>query len=220
MGISRLPLLRQEKLYLVTSPSEELLAIVEAALQGGLRLVQYRAKSMTDQLRLQEAQALRSLCTQYQALFIVNDRIDLALAVGADGVHLGQDDFPVDVARQLLGSHRIIGRSTTNPQELQQAIQEKVDYIGVGPVYATPTKTDKTVAGLEYVRYAAKHAPMPWYCIGGIDVSNIPAVLKAGGDRVAVVRAIMEAADPQQAVQALNRMLRNGLNGETEEADE
>jgi thiamine-phosphate pyrophosphorylase len=87
-------------------------------------------------------------------------------------------------------------------------------------VYATPTKTDKTVAGLEYVRYAAKHAPMPWYCIGGIDVSNIPAVLKAGGDRVAVVRAIMEAADPQQAVQALNRMLRNGLNGETEEADE
>lgn len=203
----RRQILQQTRLYLVTSPSENLIPTVEAALRGGLQLVQYRAKSADDQSRFQEVRALRSLCIQYKALLIVNDRVDLALAVEADGVHLGQDDLPIDVARRLLGRQCLIGRSTTNPEELERAITEEVDYIGVGPVYATPTKTDKAVAGLEYVRYAAKTAPMPWFCIGGIDGSNISAVRAAGGERVAVVRAIMEAADPTRAVQQLNALL-------------
>lgn len=203
----RRQILQRARLYLVTSPSDNLIPTVEAALRGGLKLVQYRAKSADDRSRFQEVQALRSLCTQYGALFIVNDRVDLALAVEADGVHLGQEDLPVKVARRLLGGQRLIGRSTTNPEELERAISEEVDYIGVGPVYATPTKTDKAVAGLDYVNYAAKTAPMPWFCIGGIDGSNIPEVRAAGGDRVAVVRAIMEAADPMGAVQKLNGLL-------------
>ncbi len=199
----KVQLLQQTKLYLVTSPVEALSATVEAALRGGIQLVQYRDKDPDDPIRLSRAMVLRSLCRQYQALFIVNDRIDIALAVDADGVHLGQEDFPVDVARRLLGSQKMIGRSTTNPAELARAMEEGVDYIGVGPVYATPTKTDKAVAGLDYVRYAAAHAKVPWFAIGGIDSQNLSQVMEAGAERVAVVRAIMQADDPAGATKAL-----------------
>jgi thiamine-phosphate pyrophosphorylase len=199
--------LQQAKLYLVTSPVEALGETVEAALKGGVKLVQYRDKDPDDPTRLSRAMMLRSLCQKYQALFIVNDRVDFALAVDADGVHLGQQDLPVEVARRLLGPHRIIGRSTTNPEELARAMQEGVDYIGVGPVHATPTKPGKAVAGLEYVRYAAAHSKVPWYAIGGIDAQNISDAIEAGAERVAVVRAIMDATHPVQATQNLLRQL-------------
>ena len=200
---NRLQRMKQAKLYLVTTPVDRLNETVEAALKGGVRLVQYRDKDAEDPVRYERARALRSLCHQYDALFIVNDRVDLALAVDADGVHLGQQDLPVMAARQLLGSHRIIGRSTTNPEELARALQEGVDYIGVGPVYATPTKADKAVAGLAYVRYAAEHSTLPWFAIGGIDGQNLPEVIGAGAQRVAIVRAIMKAKDPAQAAQRI-----------------
>jgi thiamine-phosphate pyrophosphorylase len=203
LGQNPLQRLKQVKLYLVTTNVDNLNETVEAALQGGVRLVQYRDKDADDPVRYERAKALRSLCHQYNALFIVNDRVDLALAVDADGVHLGQQDLPVAVARQLLGAHRMIGRSTTNPEELTRALQEGVDYIGVGPAYATPTKTDKAVAGLEYLRYAAVHATLPWFAIGGIDGQNLSEVVAAGAARVAIVRAIMKAEDPAQAAQRI-----------------
>ncbi|MEB3338784.1 MAG: thiamine phosphate synthase [Leptolyngbyaceae bacterium] len=190
-------------LYLVTSPAENLLGIVESALQGGLSLVQYRDKTTEDGLRFSTAEKLCRLCHDYNALFIVNDRVDLALAVNADGVHLGQQDLPIEVARQLLGSQRLIGRSTTNPDEMQRALQEGADYIGVGPVYATPTKAGKAPAGLEYVRYAAEHATVPWFAIGGIDADNLNQVLEAGAERVAIVRALMHADQPTPLTQHL-----------------
>jgi len=193
--------LMRSQLYLVTSPSEQLFAIVEAALQGGLTLVQYRDKTADDTVKLTQAQKLRQLCHHYGALFIMNDRVDLALAVEADGVHLGQHDIPLALARQLLGSQRLIGRSTTNPEEMQRAIQEGADYIGVGPVYETPTKAGKAAAGLEFVRYAVEHASVPWFTIGGIDMNNLNDVLKSGAERVAVVRAIMEAEQPTLVTQ-------------------
>ncbi|MFP4007815.1 MAG: thiamine phosphate synthase [Spirulinaceae cyanobacterium] len=193
--------LKQALLYLVTTPSERLLETVEAALQGGLSLVQYRSKEADDRLRYAEAQALCQLCHKYNALFLVNDRIDIAIAVDADGVHLGQQDAPIALARELLGQERIIGRSTTNATEMQNAIAEGADYIGVGPVYATPTKEGKKPAGLEYVQYAAQNCPIPWYCIGGIDPKNVQEVLGAGGDRVAVVRAVMQAEQPTLVTQ-------------------
>ncbi|MBF2022653.1 MAG: thiamine phosphate synthase [Hydrococcus sp. C42_A2020_068] len=193
--------LKDARLYLVTSPSEQLFSIVEAALKGGLTLVQYRDKNTDDIIRLANAQKLRQLCRDYGALLIINDRVDLALAVDADGVHLGQQDLPIAVARQILGPQRIIGRSTTNPQEMEQAIAQGADYIGVGPVYETPTKAGKAAAGLEYVRHAVKHAPIPWFAIGGIDLSNVKDVIDAGAERVAVVRAIMQAEDPARATQ-------------------
>lgn len=201
LAFRRHRLLNQAPLYLVTSSSEQLFLNVEAALQGGLTLVQYREKKADDLMRLSHAQKLRQMCYHYGALFIINDRVDLALAVDADGVHLGQQDLPIAIARQLLGPDRVIGRSTTNSDEMQRAIAEGADYIGVGPVYETPTKAGKAAAGLEYVQYAAKNAPIPWFAIGGIDPNNINEVINAGAQRVAIVRAIMEAEQPTLVTQ-------------------
>lgn len=201
LGYQRHQLLLTSRLYLVTSKSEKLLETVEAALKGGLTLLQYREKTADDTVRLEQAKKLRQLCHAYNALFIINDRVDLALAVDADGVHLGQQDMPIAIARQLLGSQRLIGRSTTNSQEMQGAIAEGADYIGVGPVYETPTKVGKAAAGLEYVSYAAKNCPIPWFAIGGIDPNNINDVLDCGAERVAVVRSLMEAEQPTLVTQ-------------------
>ncbi|NRB09009.1 MAG: thiamine phosphate synthase [Richelia sp.] len=203
MGYQRHQLLLRSHLYLVTCPSENFLTTVEAALKGGLTLVQYREKDADDKIRLEQARKLRQLCQTYGALFIINDRVDLALAVDADGVHLGQQDMPIAMARQLIGTQRLIGRSTTNSQEMQEAITQGADYIGVGPVYETPTKVGKAAAGLDYVNYATKNSPIPWFAIGGIDANNINDVIDAGASRVAVVRAVMQAEQATLVTQYL-----------------
>ena len=217
LAYRRRQLLTSAKLYLVTSPSPDLLPRVEAALQGGLTLVQYRDKQANDTDRLEIARQMCQLCHNYGALFILNDRVDLALAVDADGVHLGQQDVSIALARQILGSQRIVGKSTTNPSEMAQAIKEGADYIGVGPVYETPTKAGKAATGLEYVQHAAKNATVPWFAIGGIDNTNIDDVLQAGAPAVAIVRAIMNSDTPTQAVQSclgiLNRVPQLGARG-------
>ena len=199
--LERLQKLERSLLYLVTSPVDLLLETVEAALKGGLTLVQYRDKTTDDQVRLTRAEKLNQLCQQYDALFIINDRPDLALAVGADGVHLGQEDLPIAVARRILGDQAIIGRSTHCADDLHRAIAEGADYVGVGPVYATPTKAGRSAAGLDYVRYAAEHSSLPWFAIGGINTENLPEVIAAGAERVSVVRAIMEAENPTLSTQ-------------------
>jgi thiamine-phosphate pyrophosphorylase len=201
MAHDRQQRLKQARLYLITTPSHQLFAAVAAALKAGVTLVQYRDKEADDLTRLQNAQKLCQLCHDHNALFIVNDRVDLALAVDADGVHLGQQDIPLELARQLLGPSKLIGRSTTNLDQLNRAMAEGADYIGVGPVYATPTKPGRMAAGLEYVEAAASRAPIPWFAIGGIDASNLTEVLAAGATRVAIVRAIMQADDPRIATQ-------------------
>ena len=194
--------------YLVTAPVPGLslsdwLGVIESALKGGIAIVQYREKTADDEERLKVARQMRSLCHQYGALFIVNDRIDIAAAAAADGVHLGQHDLPMDVARSMLGPDKIIGRSTTNPTELKRALDEKADYIGVGPVHETPTKPGKSASGNEYVRYAAQHATMPWFTIGGLNADNLGPTLAAGATRVAVVRALMQADDPTEIARSL-----------------
>jgi thiamine-phosphate pyrophosphorylase len=203
----RLQKLRQARLYLVTMPSDNLLATVEAALEGGLTLVQYRDKEREDRDRLEMAAALCNLCHKYDALFLVNDRPDIALAVGADGVHVGQHDLPVKAVRSILGRGYIIGQSTTNPEELQLALDADADYIGVGPVYATPTKPGKAAAGLEYVGYVAKQVSIPWFAIGGIDGENLPEVIRAGASRVAVVRSLIQADRPKSVAQYMLSLL-------------
>jgi len=212
----RRELLQQCQLYLVTSPVANLEAVVAAALGAGVRLVQYRAKAdapagdapaggpaITDQQRLADARALRELCARHGALFLVNDRLDLALAVDADGVHLGQDDLPPAIARSLLGPDRLIGRSTNRIEQLHQAVADGCDYVGVGPVNATPTKPGRDPVGLEYVRQAAAASPIPFFAIGGIDATTLDGAVAAGASRVAVVRAITHAADPGAASAAL-----------------
>lgn len=212
----RRELLQQCQLYLVTSPVANLEAVVAAALEAGVRLVQYRAKGdapagdaaaggppITDQQRLADARALRELCARHGALFLVNDRLDLALAVDADGVHLGQDDLPPAIARSLLGPDRLIGRSTNRLEQLHQAVADGCDYVGVGPVNATPTKPGRDPVGLDYVRQAAAVSPIPFFAIGGIDATTLDGALAAGASRVAVVRAITQAADAGAASAAL-----------------
>ncbi len=204
--------LMQAPLYLVSSPIENWLTVVEKALIGGVSLIQYRNKDATDGQMLQDILALKALCDQYGSLMLVNDRVDLALLANADGVHLGQTDIPVARARQLLGPHKIIGQSTTNPDELASALATSADYVGVGPVYATPTKAGKAPAGFSYVRHAQETAQIPWFAIGGIDTTNLAEVVAAGAERVAVVRSLMMAEDPAEVARTMLTQLAQAQN--------
>ncbi len=213
IGAIRRQKLQAAKLYLVTMPVNNIAAVVESALQGGVQIVQYRQKDGEDGTRLAIAQQLCDLCHQYDALFLVNDRVDMAIAVGADGIHVGQTDLPVSVVRQILNanggdaSQYIIGQSTTNPQELEIALNNQVDYVGVGPVHATPTKPNKAAAGYEYVQYAAQNINIPWFAIGGIDEHNLGEAIAAGAKRVAVVRALMKAEHPEVIAKQMRSFL-------------
>jgi thiamine-phosphate pyrophosphorylase len=160
-------------------------------------------KTAPDALIVESAARFAAVCAEHGALFVLNDRPDLAAQVGADGVHVGQDDTAVASARELVGSDRLIGLSTHTPAQVDAAAG--VDYIGVGPVHATPTKPGRPAVGLELVRHAAAHAGVPFFAIGGITAGNVAAVVAAGARRVAVVRALTEAADPERAAQLLRR---------------
>jgi thiamine-phosphate pyrophosphorylase len=200
--------LSEARLYLVCDSrpgGRELLDVLGTALAGGVDVVQLREKHMDDDALTALARAAVALCARAGALLIVNDRPAVALAAGADGVHVGQEDMPVAQVRELVGEDLLIGLSTHAPEEVDAA--GEADYLGVGPVHATPTKPGRPAVGLELVRYAAQHAPKPFFAIGGIDAGNIGAVVDAGATRVAVVRAIAEAADPEAAA----RELRGGL---------
>lgn len=205
--LDRLGKLKNSLLYLVTSPHENLLNIVESALDAGLSLVQYREKNADDLTRYNRAEKLSQLCKKYDALFLVNDRIDIALAVEADGVHLGQQDLPLAQAKKLLGHGLIVGRSTTNSQEME--LSQGSDYIGVGPIYETPTKVGKTPVGFEYIHYAKEHSIVPWFAIGGIDRDNLTGIVEAGARQVAVVRAIMASEDPGKTTRELLSILQS-----------
>ncbi|HVR06272.1 MAG TPA: thiamine phosphate synthase [Solirubrobacteraceae bacterium] len=205
------------RLYLICDarPGGRLLqAVLRAAIAGGVDVVQLRDKQLDDEQLTALARQTADLCRELGALFIVNDRPTVALASGADGVHLGQQDTPVAQARQLLGADALIGLSTHAPQEIDALpsppagdILGGVDYIGVGPVHATPTKPGRPATGLALVRYAAAHAALPFFAIGGIHAGNAAAVVDAGARRLAVVRAIAQAADPEQAARELRAQL-------------
>ena len=185
-------------------------AFLEAALRGGVDIVQLREKdaSVGDEAILIAARVFRDACDAHGALFVLNDRPDLAAAAHADGVHVGQDDMPIAEARSLVGEDVLLGRSTHTPEQVEDAAVADVDYFAVGPVHATPTKPGRPAVGLELVRHAAG-APraMPWFAIGGIDPSNVDAVVAAGATRVVVVRALTEAADPEATARTLRGAL-------------
>jgi thiamine-phosphate pyrophosphorylase len=196
--------LDEARLYLVHDGSVE---TAEAALRGGTDILQLRVKDTPDDLLLDRARALRRLCTAHGALFIVNDSARLAVEAGADGVHVGQDDLSVAEARRIVGPDRIVGLSTHSAEQIEVA--RGVDYIAVGPVFATPTKPGRLPVGLELVRTAASVATVPWFAIGGIDEGNVDDVRAAGATRIAVVRAIADAPDAESAA----RVLRDRISG-------
>jgi thiamine-phosphate pyrophosphorylase len=191
--------LHAARLYLVCDARAE--AFLECALRGGVDIVQLRMKEGGDEAILRAGEAFVRRCAEHGALFILNDRPDLAAAIGADGVHVGQDDASVPSARAVIGPDRLLGLSTHTPAQVDGAAG--VDYIGVGPVHATPTKPGRPAVGLALVRYAAIHARVPFFAIGGIDAAGAAEVRAAGGRRIAVVRAITEAEDPLAAAREL-----------------
>lgn len=191
------------RLYLITAARPDLADFLEAAVRGGVDLVQLREKGMADGELLRVLEQARRVTRRLGVPLVVNDRLDLAVLAGADFVHLGQDDLPVDAARRF---GLAVGLSTHARREIDAAT---ADYIGVGPVFPTPTKEGHPPVGLELVRYASERARQPWFAIGGIDASTVREVVQAGATRVAVVRAIGEAADPERAA----RELREALDG-------
>ena len=203
-GQRRREWLRRARLYLVceTRPNgrdpEDLL---RPALQAGVDVVQLREKHGDEREIVRAGRIFRRLCDAYDALFIVNDRPELAIACAADGVHIGQDDADPQEVRRMIGQDAIIGLSTHSPAQVDAA--RSVDYISVGPVHATPTKPEYAEVGTDLVRYAAEHAQVPFFAIGGIDPTNVAGVVSAGAVRVAVVRAIRDADDPGAVARAL-----------------
>ena len=192
------------RLYLIAPARPDLAELVEAAVRGGVDIVQIREKRLPDAELLPVLEGARELTRRLGVPLVVNDRPDLALLVEADFVHLGQDDLPVEAGRRL---GLAVGQSTHAPVEIDRA---SADYIGVGPVYATPTKEGRPAVGLELVSYAAAHARVPWFAIGGIDRTNVAEVVAAGAGRIAVVRAICEAPDPERAAAELRAALPAG----------
>jgi thiamine-phosphate pyrophosphorylase len=196
--------LNAARLYLVCDERPD--EFLERALRGGVDIVQLRIKQGSDVAILDAARRFATVCHASDALFILNDRPDLALEAGADGVHVGQDDVSVEEARATVGADRLVGLSTHTPAQIDAAAGAAVDYIGVGPVHATPTKPGRPAVGLDLVRYAAARAPVPFFAIGGINAGNVGAVRAAGAERIAVVRALTEAEDPERAAAELSEV--------------
>jgi thiamine-phosphate pyrophosphorylase len=195
------------RLILVTDPRPDLATRVEAAVRGGVDVVQLREKRPTGQL-LSLAEELRGICARGGALFTVNDDVALARLSGADGVHLGQEDEPVARAREVLGPEAVVGRSASSVDEALEAVREGADYLGVGTVFATPTKPDADAAGLALVEEIAREdLPVPWFAIGGITPETAPQVAAAGAPGFAVVRAVLDAGDPEAAARELRSFL-------------
>ena len=204
IGAARRARLASARLYLVSGATPRggsLGEVIAAAAGGGVDVFQLREKELGDHALLALARGAGEACRAAGILFIVNDRPDIAAAVNADGVHLGQTDMPLHRARRVVGADRLVGLSTHTPAQVDAA--KGVDYIGVGPVNATPTKPGRAAVGLDLVRHAAAAATVPFFAIGGIDRTNVADVVAAGATRVAVVRAIAEADDPGAAARAL-----------------
>jgi thiamine-phosphate pyrophosphorylase len=215
-GEQRRARLAAARLYLVCDcmPGDrDLSDFLAAAIAGGVDIVQLREKNLEDEFLAEAASVAADVCDAHGALFILNDRPDIAAAVRADGVHVGQDDMPVAEARKVVGPDMLLGLSTHAPSEIDAAVPTApdgtphVDYIGVGPVHATPTKLGRLPVGPELVAYASAHAHVPFFAIGGIDHENLPTVLDAGASRVCVLRALCEARDPEQAALTLRSAL-------------
>lgn len=204
--------LRDKKLYLVTNSDkfeteDAFLDAIASALEGGVDILQLREKNMPAKQILELGKKVKLLCKQYDVLFIINDRIDIAALLEADGVHLGQDDLDIKSARTILGENTIVGVSTHAPEHALKAVEDGADYIGVGPVFATPTKEGRIPVGLEYIKWASENIEIPAFAIGGIDLDNCEQVLEAGLKRIAVVRAIINAKLPcESAEEFLNKL--------------
>ena len=191
-------ILKENDLYVITYPKDNLLEIIEDVLIAGVKIIQHRFKTGTDKDFLEEAIKIKNLCERYNSLFIINDRVDIALASNADGIHLGQDDLDLKTARKLLGYSKIIGISANNEIDISKALKDGCDYIGIGPVFETATKKDKKPLGIEKIQTLTKDLNVPWFAIGGVTTNNISHLISSGFQKVALVSQIMNSKCPKE----------------------
>jgi len=206
-GISNRKILKNCSLYLITANRKDLKEIVLQALEAGIKIVQYREKFLNDNEKVNQAKELASLCKKYNSLFIVNDRIDIALAVKADGIHLGQEDFPTKIARELLGPEKIIGRSTHCIEDIKNAEKEGCDYIGIGPIFPSETKKKLSPIGIDHLVKGLDKTLLPAFAIGGINSSNINKLNQINNLRIAVSDAIINSNNPFTKTEELFKFL-------------
>ena len=206
IGALRRQRLRWARLYFVCDArphGQTPEALLNAAMSGGAGLIELRDRELPRNAIARSGETFRRLANTYSALFIVNDDPYLAHELGADGVHVGQDDMDPAEARRIMGPDAIVGLSTHTREQIEASAKEPIDYISVGPIWETPTKEGRPATGLELIRVAAEIAERPWFAIGGIDTSNAGEVFATGAERLCVVRAIRDAADPRAAATAL-----------------
>ena len=204
------------RLYLCTADRPDLTTFLAACMRGGVDVVQLRDKELPARRIIRRAREAAAVCGDFGVPFILNDRPDLALACGAGGVHVGQDDTPPEVARRILGPDAIIGFSTHAPAEWDGAGGEPVDYLSAGPVHATPTKPGRPGTGESYLAYVASTplgSSRPWFVTGGVTPETIPAMVAAGARRFVAVRYLTEAGDPEGAARALGDAIDKASRG-------
>jgi thiamine-phosphate pyrophosphorylase len=217
IGDDRRARLAAARLYLVCDAmpgGHSLRDFLPATIAGGVEIVQLREKNSAwredpyeRRFMLEAAGHAAELCEEHGALFVVNDYPEIAREVRADGVHVGQDDMAVAEVRAIVGADMLVGLSTHSPEEIDAADPALVDYIGVGPVHTTPTKPGRRAVGLELVRYAAAHARVPFFAIGGLGAGNVGEATAAGATRVCVLRAVAETENPARAARELRALL-------------
>lgn len=206
--------LGERRLYLCTPDRPDLAEFVEACISGGVDIVQLRDKVLDARPLLARAAVAAEVCRRLGVPFVLNDRPDLALEVGADGVHVGQDDAPPALARRILGDEAIVGYSTHAPAEFDAALAEPADYFSVGPVVPTPTKPGRAGTGLGYLGHAMANADRPWFVTGGVTPETIPGLVAAGASRFVVVRYLTEAPDPETAARSLRTAIEEALGSQ------
>lgn len=202
--------LEESNLYVLTDAAEstdQFAASVRQLVQSGVDILQLRDHSVNDRTLIERGRVGTKIARENGALFIMNDRADLALAADCDGVHIGQDELPVPVARRIVGDQRLIGVSTHNLDQAHQAVAEGANYIGCGPVFAGNTKQFDHYVGTDFLKQVATEIRLPSFAIGGIDVSNVNEVIASGIRRIAVTGAVRDASDPNKAIQLLKQML-------------
>ncbi len=210
------PRLKLEGIYGITNSRDSLdrsnIDVVKEMINAGIKIIQYREKDLTHKKMLEECKVIRRLTRESGAIFIINDFIDIAMAVKSDGVHLGQDDLSISDARKILGNNFFIGVSTHSPIQGTEALKNGADYIGVGPIFKTDTKKSATPVGLEYLDWVVQNLDIPFVAIGGIKEHNLNQILNAGAKCVSLVSEITSSPCIKEKVENLNKIFRGVLS--------
>ncbi len=204
----KMKLFTENQIYCITaeeySNGRRNIEVVKEMLEAGVKIIQYREKRKKGLDRYKEAKEIRRMTRDYGAIMIVNDYVDLAMMIEADGIHLGHEDYPIDEVRKLVGDEMIIGGSTHWPDQMLETIKKGADYIGAGPIFETHTKQDVIPpVGIEYLKFALEHSPIPVVAIGGIKEHNIEQVIKAGAKCICLVTEITQAANIKEKIKRL-----------------